>query len=353
MIKVFQKLLMSTVSIILLLLILHCRYASCQELRNVDFQSQGNTILINYDFHKAGWRKCYNVQAFYSFDGEPQWYPIRNASGDIGQCVGSKNNNQIRWPVNEQLPGIIKPLQVKVVAEQVKLDDHLLFNGYRVVGGLEFVDETGRKFYNKNNLISGSLGLGYGWFRRKKAFIGFLGLLRFNRIDELVFNKPEGIRPLVHGTSTDFKIGPMFKLINSQGFELVLFGTAGLTIYSDYLLEFNTYNAYKFSSDVYNRARSYQYKGLTVKEKNNPDKLVIQGEKSIEDQQQLPFPATVGIIISLDWLDITLSTTIVEFRDVENFQDDFQQLLKKSKVRETPSFYRKDVVSSLGIGFNF
>lgn len=325
-----------------------------QQIKNVDFHQKGDEILINYDFEKGGWRKCYNIKAYYSVEGSYEWHQIRNATGDKGECIGSDSNKEIRWKVLKAEKGIVKPIKIKVVANKQELDDHLafwLYLDYDLFPQIQNMDKT---LYSTNDHYLGSFSAKYGWFRQEKSFLGVLGEIQYKNASNGLNNDLEGINPFFNGIGIDFKIGPMLKIVNNEEFQVILYGMTGVTLFSNYSVHFNENDKYEFSSnDVYNENESYNFRGFGVSEKNNPDQLILKGEKSIQDKQEFPFPLSCGMLLSFDWLDIDLGASIIELGGLRDFERDFNDVLEKAKLNKEASFSQKEIMGSIGLGFNF
>ncbi len=215
-----------------------------QNVENIRFRQENNKVIISYDLtgKKGG---CYEIDAYYSSGKRGNFYSLKSASGDIGDCIRKGKDKKIVWDVlKDKKTGIVSNIRFKIVADRKEIEDYLLAK--YIFGG------------------SFGISLNYGWFKSRDKNTGYLVSLVYDH-EQMIYERNQY---LYHYFYSGMNLGLMHKLVNNRFFDLIVFEQIGL-----YKTDVN-FNVFDYHEDSY---------------------------------VTFPFPAEAGLILNMANLDFTFS----------------------------------------------
>ncbi|MFC2101174.1 YARHG domain-containing protein [Bacteroidota bacterium] len=93
-----------------------------QEIKNIQFEQDGKTIIIHYDLiDKAN--QEYNIRIYQKKDKENTWgSPLKHVSGDIGKGQTPSINKTVFWDVLSEKEKLVGNIKFKITAEPLRYE---------------------------------------------------------------------------------------------------------------------------------------------------------------------------------------------------------------------------------------
>lgn len=252
-----------------------------QNVENIRFRQENNKVIISYDLTgtKGG---CYEIDAYYSSGKGSNFYPIKSASGDIGDCIRKGKDKKIVWNVlKDKETGIVSNIRFKIVAGRKEIEDHLLAK--YIFGG------------------SFGISLNYGRFKSEDKNTGYLVSLATDH-EQMIYERNQY---LYHYFYSGMNIGLMHKLVNNRFFDLIFFEQIGL-----YKTDVN-FNVFDYHKDSYVTFPFPAEAGLILNSANlnlafsirlyNNDIEKIKNLEEYEGETTLPPKFNTSISLGIGW----------------------------------------------------
>lgn len=103
-----------------------------QNISNIQYQRDGNKILITYSITDAKFYQAFNIDLYISFDnGENFIGPLKEVEGDVGEKVSAGKNKKIYWDVFRELDKLKGEIIFDIRAKVIKNIDRKYFVIYQ------------------------------------------------------------------------------------------------------------------------------------------------------------------------------------------------------------------------------